>query len=211
MTKNVQEYFDAVAPAWDTLRGGFFTPAMRDDAIARANLAPSADVADIGTGTGFVIEGLRGRVRRIVGFDANDAMLAEARRKFSAAPEITFERAESLALPAADASFDAVFANMYLHHTPDPAAAIAEMARLLRPGGRLVITDLDTHSETWMREAMADRWLGFERADIARWFRAAGLSPSIDCAAGTCDCSDTPTGSGISLSIFVAIGVKPAA
>ena len=97
---------------------------------------------------------------------------------------------------------------MYLHHAPDPALAFAEMARILKPGGKLVITDLDTHEEAWMRVAMSDRWLGFARDDIRKWYVAAGLSQiAIDCAEGTCDCSG-PEEEDISLSIFVAVGKK---
>jgi hypothetical protein len=82
------------------------------------------------------------------------------------------------------------------------------MARVLRPGGCLVLTDLDTHRETWMREEMADRWLGFEREDVARWFSAADLvDVRVECAEGQC-CGDSPGREGVSLSIFVAYGVK---
>jgi ubiquinone/menaquinone biosynthesis C-methylase UbiE len=199
-------YFADVAPEWDQLRTGFFTPQMRDDAISRAQLAPNAVVADIGTGTGFVIEGLLGNAGQIDGYDESEAMLAVARQKFAGRDEVQFFSAESESIPAPDATYDAVFANMYLHHVPDPAAAIAEMARILKPGGKLVITDLDTHDQTWMRTEMADRWLGFARETVISWMANAGLKPAIDCAAGTCDCSDTPDGSPIALSIFVAIG-----
>lgn len=201
-------YFADVATEWDTLRSGFFTEAMRDAAIARAALPPDAVVADVGTGTGFVLHGLMAHAAEGVGFDESPDMLAVARRHFADHPRVRFERAEGQSLPAADNTFDAVFANMYLHHAPDPAVAIAEMVRVLKPGGKLVITDLDTHAQAWMREAMADRWLGFERSAVADWYATAGLTAiDIDCAAGTCDCT-TEKGS-ISLSIFVAIGQKP--
>ncbi|MFQ5435326.1 MAG: class I SAM-dependent methyltransferase, partial [Anaerolineae bacterium] len=112
------------------------------------------------------------------------------------------------ALPLPDNSLDAVFGNMYLHHTPDPAAAIAELARVLRPGGRLVLTDLDAHDQEWMREAMADRWLGFERDEIRAWFETAGLTAvDVDCAEGEC-CTGGLDGQELALSIFVAYGRK---
>jgi arsenite methyltransferase len=75
---------------------------------------------------------------------------------------------QPLQLP--DESVDAVFANMLLHHCPDPLAAILKMARILKPGGRLVITDVDTHAHEWMKAEMADVWLGFERGqDISKF------------------------------------------
>jgi len=103
---------------------------------------------------------------------------------------------------------DAVFANMYLHHAPDPAGAIQELARVLRTGGALCLTDLDAHDHTWQREQMADLWLGFERDDIRRWFAEAGLKDiDVDCAEGTCNACG-PDGTVKPLSIFVAIGRK---
>ncbi len=202
-------YFARVANEWEEIRSGYFTATMRDTAIERAQLPPGAVVADVGTGAGFVIDGLLPLASRIVGFDASPEMLAVARNKFADMEQVSFREAEGAALPAAAESFDAVFANMYLHHAPDPAAAIREMARLLKPGGKLVITDLDSHDQQWMREAMADRWLGFDREEVGRWYTAAGLgSLDIDCAAGSCDCAG-PTGEAVSLSVFAAIGRKP--
>ena len=151
-------YFARVADSWDALRSGFFTEAMRDAAIAKAHLPETAVVADVGTGTGFVARGLVDRVAHVVGFDASPQMLAVARQNLSAYDNVTWQQAEGNNLPVADNQFDAVFANMYLHHSPDPQTAIREMVRILKPGGKLVITDLDTHEQTWMRTEMADRW-----------------------------------------------------
>jgi len=202
-------YFADVAGEWDEIRSGFFTEAMRDAAIGKADLPANAAVADIGTGTGFMIQGLLDQAAELVGFDESPEMLEVARKNFAAYPHVQFQEAEGQHLPAENGRFDAVFANMYLHHAPDPAAAIAEMARILKPGGKLIITDLDSHDQAWMREAMADRWLGFERQDIRKWYEAAGLTKNdIDFAAGTCDCSG-PDSEAISLSIFVVIGQKP--
>ena len=202
-------YCAQVAGEWDQIRSGYFTEAMRDAAIQRAGLPSNAVVADVGTGTGFVLQGLVGKVKNLVGFDESPEMLADAQKRFAANPEVRFELTNGQMLPAADSSFDAVFANMYLHHAPDPATAVSEMVRVLKPGGKLVITDLDSHDQEWMREAMADRWLGFKRDDVQQWYKAAGLAQvDIDCAAGSCNCSG-PDGDAIALSIFVAIGHKP--
>lgn len=205
---NSKEYFAEVAGEWDEIRSGFFTEAMRDAAINKAALPAGAVVADVGSGTGFVLRGLLGGAAELVGFDESPEMLDIARSNFAAYPHVQFRQAEGQHLPEANNTFDAVFANMYLHHAPDPAATIVEMVRILKPGGKLVITDLDTHEETWMRQAMSDRWLGFAREDMQTWYETAGLSAvDIDCAAGTCDCSG-PEDQDISLSIFVAIGKK---
>jgi arsenite methyltransferase len=204
--KASRAYFADVADDWDELRTGYFTEAMRDAAIARARLAPDAVVADIGTGTGFVTRGLAPHVARVFGFDESPEMLAVARRNLAAFENVTLRQAQGDVLPLPAGSVDAVFGNMYLHHTPDPAAAIVEMVRVLRPDGSLVLTDLDAHDQEWMREAMADRWLGFERDAVRAWYAAAGLTEiEVDCAAGSC-CTAAPGGESLTLSIFVAYG-----
>ena len=204
-----RDYFAQVAGEWDELRSGYFTEAMRDAVIAKACLSEDAVAADVGTGTGFVLQGLTGKVGSLVGFDESPEMLEIARRRFADRTEVRFNQTDGRMLLAEDDSFDAVFANMYLHHVPDPGSAVKEMARILKPGGKLIITDLDSHDQAWMHEAMADRWLGFEREDVRNWYESAGLEQiDIDCAEGTCDCS-APGDEVISLSIFAAIGQKP--
>jgi ubiquinone/menaquinone biosynthesis C-methylase UbiE len=206
-----KEYFADVAEEWDAIRAGFFTEAMRDAAIARARLPEAAVVADVGTGTGFVLQGLIHQAAELVGLDDSAEMLEVARRNLAGQPQLTLRQAEGQTLPAAENAFDAVFANMYLHHAPQPLQAIREMVRILKPGGKLVITDLDSHDQTWMQAAMADRWLGFAREEVRAWYEAAGLTAvDIDCAQGTCDCT-APGGDDIALTIFVAIGQKGAA
>jgi ubiquinone/menaquinone biosynthesis C-methylase UbiE len=104
---------------------------------------------------------------------------------------------------------DAVLGNMVLHHAPDPAGAIREMARTLKPGGRLIITDADTHNYEWLRTEQHDRWLGFERADVARWFTEAGLADvSVGDTHEMCTPSST-CGTKATITIFLARGTKP--
>ena len=202
-------YFAEVAGRWDDIRAGYFTEEMRDDAIDRARLPSGAVVADVGTGTGFVARGLAPKVARVFGFDESPEMLAVARKNLSDFRNVEFGEAPGERLPLPDGFLDAVFANMYLHHAPDPAAALAEMARILKPGGRLVVTDADEHDQSWMREAMADRWLGFKREDIRAWLEAAGLVDIVvDCAKGKC-CPRTEDGKRLALGVFIALGTKP--
>lgn len=208
MSNDSQTYFANVAGQWDEIRSGYFTEQMRDAAIARAGLAPGGVVADIGTGTGFVAKGLAAQARRVYGFDASPDMLEVARRNLAKYPNVHFQQAPGDLIPLEDGTLDGAFANMYLHHAPDPLKAIQEMARILRPGGVLCITDLDTHDHEWQREQMADLWLGFERDQIRAWFAQAGLTQiDVDCAEGTCNACG-PDGEVKPLSIFVAIGKK---
>jgi len=181
---------------------------MRDAAIAQANLPFDAVVADIGTGTGFVTEGLAPKVRQGYGFDSSVEMIAVTQKNLASFNNVTLQVTDGQYIPLPDESLDGVFANMYLHHTPDPAAAIQEMTRLLKSGGVLCITDLDTHTNTWFREEMADVWLGFERTDVRKWYGDAGLTQiMLDCAQGTCDCTG-PGGEAIKATVFIALGRK---
>jgi arsenite methyltransferase len=208
MTNDSQTYFTKVADQWDEIRTGYFTEHMRDSAIAKTNLLTNAVVADIGTGTGFVAGGLAQRFSKVYGFDANPEMLEVARKNLAEFRNVEFHVAPGDQIPLPDRPLDGVFANMYLHHAPEPAKAIREMARLLKPGGVLCITDLDTHDHEWQREQMADLWLGFERDDIRKWYLEAGLTDvDVDCAEGTCNACG-PNGRTEALSIFVAIGKK---
>jgi arsenite methyltransferase len=214
MTSASAQYFDQVAGKWDQLRSGYFTEAVRKTAIQKAYLRSDMDVADVGAGTGFLSAGLAPLVRKVYALDGSAAMLEVARQNLRDFENIVFQKAEGLALPLADASLDAVFANMYLHHCEDPLAAIAEIARLLRPGGRLVITDLDPHTHEWMGDEMADVWLGFEREQVGRWFEQVGLVNTIvDCTGESCSaesgCDTTSTEQRFAqISVFVAVGTK---
>lgn len=196
-------YFEKVADQWDQLRSGYFTEAVRDAAIAKAYLHPSMTVADIGAGTGFMTVGLAPLVSHVYVLDGSDAMLDVARKNLAQFTNLDFQVADGLSLPLPDASLDAVFANMYLHHCPDPLAAIKEMLRILRPGGRLVITDMDTHTHEWLKTEMADLWLGFERDQMRAWFAQAGLvNVIVDNTGQSCQSKQAE------ISIFVATGTK---
>jgi ubiquinone/menaquinone biosynthesis C-methylase UbiE len=102
-----------------------------------------------------------------------------------------------------------VLANMVLHHAPDPARAIQEMVRVLKPGGTLVITDADAHTHEWLLTEQHDRWLGFEREEVASWFRAAGLNQvSVSDTKEICSPS-SQCGTQAAITIFLARGRKP--
>lgn len=203
-------YFEQVAGQWDNLRTGYFREAVRDAALAKAYLHPEMTVADVGAGTGFLAAGLATLVEKVYLLDGSAAMLEMARKNLAQFDNLEFHVADGLALPLPDASLDAVFANMYLHHCPNPLDAVREMVRMLRPGGRLIITDMDAHTHEWLKTEMADLWLGFERDQIRAWFEQAGLvNVVVDCTGESCqsDCQ-SKAGEHADISIFVAAGAK---
>jgi ubiquinone/menaquinone biosynthesis C-methylase UbiE len=210
MTQASAEYFEQVADRWDTLRSGYFQETVREAAIARAYLRPEMVVADIGSGTGFMTAGLAPLVSQVYAVDGSPAMLEAARRSLAELANVVYRLADGAALPFEDGSLDAVFANMYLHHCPDPQAAIVEMVRVLRPGGRLVLTDLDRHDHEWMRKEMADEWLGFDRGQVKAWLRGAGLvNLIVDCTSQSCcAASQDDPGAAADISVFVATGSR---
>ena len=203
-------YFDEVANQWDSLRSGYFSEAVRESAIQKAYLHPEMTVADVGAGTGFVSAGLAGLVRHVHVLDGSARMLDVAQKNLSGFQNLTFQQADGLLLPLQDGSVDAAFANMYLHHCPNPLASIREMARIIRPGGRIVITDMDEHNQEWLKTEMADVWMGFKRDQILKWFEQAGLvNVIVDCTGQSCQAScQSVSGEHADISIFVATGTK---
>ncbi len=169
-----REYFARVAGEWDALRSGFFPEAVRDKALALAGLdggsvgGPGAGAGrtalDVGAGTGFVTEALLAAGLEVCAVDESPEMLERLRAKLAGRGRLTVLPGGAGRLPLPSASVDFVFANMLLHHAGDPAAAIAEMARVLKPGGRVVLTDLDRHDFAFLLTEHHDRWPGFERA-----------------------------------------------
>jgi ubiquinone/menaquinone biosynthesis C-methylase UbiE len=204
---DTREYFDQVADKWDDMRRQFFGEGVRRTAIAAAGIGPGDVVIDVGTGTGFLAEAALDAGARVIGVDLSEGMLAQVSSRLAGRP---FEgrRSTETTLPLQRGEADAVIANMFLHHAEDPPATIAAMASALKPGGRLVITDADTHQHEWLRTEHHDRWLGFDRQDLRRWFEAAGLT-QVTVADTEEICSPTSEcGTKAAITIFVARGVK---
>jgi len=174
------EYFRRNAEGWDKIR----TLHIAEDAVEAAlgNLFPQSgmkDFLDIGTGTGRVLELFGSRVERGVGIDMSREMLALARANLqkSGLRNCQVRQGDMYQLPFSDESFDGVVIHQVLHFAEDPAEAIIEAGRALRPGGRLVVVDFAPHNLAMLREEHAHRRLGFNDGEVTRWFELAGLSP----------------------------------
>jgi len=205
-----QTYFDQIASQWDSRRASMFGEEVRELALERAGLRQDSVAVDLGTGTGFLAEGLAPKVAKVHAVDSSPEMLSTARDKLSRHPNVEFHLAEGTRIPLPDGSIDAVLANMYLHHAPDPGAAAREMARLLKPGGRVVITDLDRHEHAWLLEEHHDLWPGFDREDVSGWLKAAGLvNVLVEDTRQDCSCSSETCDEEAAVSIFIAVGTRP--
>jgi len=203
-------YFDEVAAQWDAIRASYFGDWLREKAYAVAGLRPGQTAADIGAGSGYITEGLVRRGLNVIAVDQSQAMLAEMRKKFAAASGIDYRQGEAECLPIADASVDYVFANMCLHHVEQPLLAIREMVRVLKPGGKMIITDMDEHQFEFLRSELHDRWLGFRRADVATWLSQAGLEQIVvESVDGGCCAQSECARQTATISVFVASGVRP--
>jgi ArsR family transcriptional regulator len=135
---------------------------------------------DIGTGTGRLLELVAPRTERAFGVDASRDMLALARARFAehgVADRCAVRQADMYRLPLPDGAFDVVALQMVLHYADDPAAALAEAARVLRPDGLLVVVDLAPHERAELLERHAHRWPGFDDAALAGWLGGAGCAP----------------------------------
>lgn len=179
-----EEYFEAQAGQWDAIRSLHVAESEVEAAIARAlGDAPLGRLVDVGTGTGRMIELFSGLVASAIGIDRSPAMLRIARSKLDAVgreqgrlARAELRQGDMYALPLAARSADLVILHQVLHYAQQPAAAIAEGARLLAAGGRLLIVDFAAHDHELLRTRDAHARLGFDDDQIAGWFAAAGLA-----------------------------------
>jgi ubiquinone/menaquinone biosynthesis C-methylase UbiE/DNA-binding transcriptional ArsR family regulator len=173
-----QAYFKTHAADWDRIRSLYVPEAAVEKAMLRALPAgPFRLFVDLGTGTGRILELFAGRYARGLGFDLNQSMLAYAESKLSAVGRRDAEvrHGDLYDLNLQDRVADAVVMHQVLHYLDDPAAAIAEAARILAPGGKLMIVDFAPHEIEFLREEHAHKRLGIGADAIAQWTAANGL------------------------------------
>ncbi|RKY20551.1 MAG: ArsR family transcriptional regulator [Planctomycetota bacterium] len=205
-----RSFFDRIAGDWDVIGSDFKLGTGRLSA-ASCLVDRALTVADVGCGTGYLAAALGRRVGRLVCVDNSPAMLDHARANLAgASAQVEYRLGVIEELPIADQEVDAAFAHMVLHHLSDTRAGLAEMVRIVRPGGLVCCVDLLPHRECWMRAEMADTRLGLDPAVLEDDLLASGLVQVEHEILADRYLVDAPGGRRVELPLHLVRGRKPA-
>jgi len=206
MSRRVKEYFNQVSSQWDNMRKSFYGEEVRDAVLNAAQISPDDTVLDVGAGTGFLTQGAAMIARKVIALDFSRGMSDESIAKLGRGKvEFRIGNVEHMQLP--DSSVNVVIGNMVLHHCPHPDMAIAEMARVLKPGGRIAISDLQEHNYEWLRKEHADLWLGFKMEDVLAMMKKNRLEDVKVDELSSC-CTSTQEEQQVKIPMFLASARK---
>ena len=180
--QRAQDYFQTVADSWDSIRSLHVSQQQVEAKLKEiVGDEPVGELLDIGTGTGRILEILAPQVRHGVGIDLSNGMLAVARSSLERRgfTHLQVRKGDMYRLPVDDGSVDLAVVHMVLHYSDEPRSVIREAARVLRPGGRLVLVDFAAHGEEQLREQFNHHRLGFSDDEIGRWCDECGLETDI--------------------------------
>lgn len=170
-----EEFFSSAAGQWDALRTELF--GRRQDLQAMLGLVESSwVVGDLGCGTGELAAVLSPFVARVEAVDASRQMLAAARRRVAELSNVVLHHGELERLPLDDHSLDAAIVFLVLHYVVEPVDAFREIARVLRPAGKLLVVDMVPHDRAELRAQMGHVWQGFAAEQLGAWLAEAGLA-----------------------------------
>jgi len=169
-----EAFFSSAAGQWDRLREDLFGPTSHLRALA-ALIDHELVVGDLGCGTGQVSEWLAPFSGRIIAVDSSKEMLKAARERLSGARHIELRQGPLEKLPIENGELDVALLMLVLHHLPEPKQALAESARALRPGGRLLILDMMPHEREDYRQTMGHVWMGISEKQMNQWLQEAGF------------------------------------
>jgi len=169
-----QEFFASAAGGWDRLRGELFG----DEFFLWAVLGlidPTLVVGDLGCGTGQLTEVVAPYVRRVISVDGSNDMLDAARQRLSGATNVDIRQGELESLPIESGELDVAMLSLVLHYSPEPPRALAEVGRVVRTGGRVLVVDMLPHDREEYQQQMGHVWLGFSEGQTTRLLGAAGF------------------------------------
>src|ERR687895_634208 len=169
-----QEFFASVAGGWDRLRSELFGDTFFLWGVLGL-IDPDLVVGDLGCGTGQLTETVAPYVKRVIAVDSSPDMLDAARQRVAGAPNVDLRQGELESLPLDAGELDAAMLSLVLHYSPSPARALAEVARALRPGGRVLVVDMLPHERQEYQQQMGHVWLGFSERQMSRLLGGAGF------------------------------------
>ncbi len=176
--EEAEAYFSAHAADWDAIRALHVdAPPIERQLVSLAAKGVFDVHLDIGTGTGHIMTVLANQVGHSIGIDNSRSMLTIARDRVARASLInaSLRLADMYSLPLPDQSVDLVTIHMVLHYADAPERVVAEAARVMRPGGRLIIVDFAPHTNEALRQRHAHRRLGFPESEVRQWLISCGL------------------------------------
>lgn len=172
-------YFDANAEDWDKIRSLH----VSETEVERAMLSVVGEakrdyLLDIGTGTGRILELFAPLAEKAMGLDASHEMLAIARERMEQADlrNAQVRHGDLYQLPLQAGAVDLIIIHQVLHFLDDPAAALVEAGRVLKPGGQMLIVDFAPHEQEFLREEQEHRYLGIKQEQMERWASSANLT-----------------------------------
>jgi ArsR family transcriptional regulator len=170
-----QAFFSSSAEHWDKVRAELYG-GRADLASLAALLDPGWTVADLGCGTGQTAAALAPFVGHVIAVDESNAMLAAAKRRLADNGNVDVRSGSLEHLPIEASTVDAVILSLVLHFVVDPSTVLAEAARTLRPGGRILVVDMLPHERDEYRATMGHLWLGFDEGQVTAWMQDAGFT-----------------------------------
>jgi ubiquinone/menaquinone biosynthesis C-methylase UbiE/DNA-binding transcriptional ArsR family regulator len=176
-----EEFFASASGQWDQMRSDMFGDRFHLHAML-ALLDNSLEIGDLGCGTGQVSALLAPHVSKVVAVDGSNDMVQAARKHLKGLNHVDVRRGDMEALPIDDGQLDVAITALVLHHVPDPARAIAEMNRVLKGGGRVLIVDMLPHDRQEYQQQMGHVWLGFSEKTMKKYLDAAGFDGIVTTA-----------------------------
>ena len=195
-----EEFFASASGQWDQMRSELFGDRVHLHAML-ALIDPSLTIGDLGCGTGQVSELIAPHVAGVVAVDGSTDMVQAARKRLKGLHQVDIRRGDMEALPIDDGQLDVAITALVLHHVPDPARALAEVNRVLKRGGRILIVDMLPHDRVEYQQQMGHVWLGFSEKTMKKFLEGAGFDSASITTLPADEAAKGP-------SLFVATALK---